>query len=131
MRIDHAALRAYDPVRLALWYQRWLGLQEELVLRSPRRPSIHFLIDGAGNRVEIIPASLADASVGRVVAPHLAFASEDLDGDVERLRAASATVLEDRRTSAGWRIAFAEDPEGNLLEFVERMRTNPSEGRVT
>jgi len=121
MKIDHIALGARDSSTLASWYERWFGLRREFVLRSNARPPVVFLIDESGQRIEIVPRSTGQSRSIEGRFPHLAFSVEDVDRELERLQRAGIDVIEDRRTSAGWRIAYFTDPEGNLLELVERL----------
>ncbi len=120
MQIDHIALGARDPLALALWYEQWFGLREELVLHSAVRPPIVFLIDESGQRIEIVPRTSGQCPAVKGRSPHLAFSVEDVGRELERLRSVGTAVIEDRKTSVGWRIAYFTDPEGNLLELVQR-----------
>ena len=120
MQIDHIALRATDPRALASWYEEWFGLRTENLLSSDVRPPIVFLLDAAGQRIEILPDSSPDRRSKVIRFPHLAFSTTDLTRELRRLRNAGVSVLENRSTSAGWRIAYLTDPDGNLLELVQR-----------
>ncbi len=128
MQIDHIALRAADPLALASWYEEWFGLRRENLLSSDVRPPIVFLLDTAGQRIEILPDSSPDQRSKVIRFPHLAFSTTDLTRELHRLRNAGVAVLENRSTSAGWRIAYLVDPDGNLLELVQR-KPRQSENR--
>ena len=128
VRIDHTALGARDPEELASWYEQWFGLQKERVLRSAPRLPIVFLIDRCGRRLEIVPAGPRRPLTTTSRSPHVAFSTTDVERELVRLENADITVVEDRRTSIGWRIAYLTDPEGNLLELVERSSDSQNTG---
>ncbi|WP_172970186.1 VOC family protein [Erythrobacter sp. THAF29] len=54
-----------------------------------------------------------------------AFEVTDLDGTIARLRGLGMEFATDPFELAGWRIAFAHDPEGNLLAFQQRDTARP------
>ena len=128
MRLDHIALTARDPQTLSAWYELWFDLDEERRLVSSKRPPIIFLTDEAGQRIEIVPGLPGDWPEGARFAAHAAFSTLDLDSDMKRLAGAGIRVIERRRTSVGWRIAYFYDPEGNLIEMVQRSPEKAQEG---
>ena len=120
MLIDHIALGARDPLVLASWYEQWFGVCRERILCSDYRLPIVFLMDSSGQRIEILPNSSPPPPSESDRLPHLAFSTTDVSRALHRLRDAGISVLELRSTSAGWQIAYFRDPEGNLLELVQR-----------
>jgi len=120
MRIDHAALAAEDPAALSAWYEQWFGLQEEGRLVSPTRPPVIFLRDDAEQRLEIVPGRPSPWARENGFATHVAFSTDEIDVDMKRLQGSGIRIVEQRTTSAGWKIAYFCDPAGNLLEMVQR-----------
>lgn len=55
----------------------------------------------------------------------LAFGCDDVDADLERLRAAGAVVVKPPYdTAAGNRTAYLEDADGNRISIYSRLRAN-------
>ena len=130
IRFHHAGISVPDLERALTWYCEALGL----------RPGFRFDIPSAGmrgayalgdgnNGVELI--EMADSVPGVVRADpmsanavhgysHVCFLVADLDAAYGRLVAHGAAGLWEPRESVepGMRIAFAADPDGNLIELT-------------
>lgn len=123
MRIEHFALQVPEPVAAAAWYVRHLGFQ---VRRSGGAPAFtHFLADASGSVLfEIYNNPTVTAPDYRAMNPllvHLAFESDALEADRDRLVAAGATVVDDVATIAtGDRILMMRDPWGLAIQLVTR-----------
>jgi predicted enzyme related to lactoylglutathione lyase len=109
--VGGAFLRAEDPEALARWYEEHLGL---------RGAGTYFTFPAAAHRGEIVFAlhRRDDAS-----APAVNLQVDDLDGVLDRLEAAGASVDPDRQTYDFGRFGWFTDPEGNRVELWE-----PAEG---
>lgn len=57
---------------------------------------------------------------------HLAFEVEDMNQTIELMRKAKVTITDDPFTlkATGSLIAFVEDPDGTLIELIERKSTS-------
>ncbi len=128
MRIDHTALAAEDPVLLSMWYGRWFGMKEEARLENPGRPPVVFLLNAAGQRLEVVPGRPSIWQRESGFAAHVAFTSQDVEMDMKRLCTSGIRIVEQRTTSAGWKIAYFYDPAGNLLELVQRSAQDREDG---
>jgi lactoylglutathione lyase len=53
---------------------------------------------------------------------HLAFVTGDMDSMIEKMRVGGVTITDEPFTlgAAGSRIAFVEDPDGILIELIEK-----------
>jgi glyoxylase I family protein len=125
MIIEHVAWNVADPVAVAEWYTRHLGMR---IVRSQQTPPYtHFLADAAGQGVVEIyghtKAPVPDYAAMDPLVLHLAFQSSDIPGDMQRLIAAGATVAQEPVTTpAGDEMAFLRDPWGFCVQLVKRSK---------
>jgi glyoxylase I family protein len=123
MKVEHFALQVPDPVAMADWYVKHIGCS---VARSGGEPShARFLLDGAGSvMLEIYRnprATVPDYNAMDPLLVHVAFLSDNLAADRDRLSAAGARVVEDlTTTSAGDHLVMLRDPWGVALQLVKR-----------
>jgi lactoylglutathione lyase len=145
-RLDHVGLAVADLAAQAAWFCEVFGLVRELAVRvEPLDLSIEMLIHpGYGYRVELLhrpgsvpggkPATPAEAAL-RQGYGHVAFDVADLDAAYERAvaRRARPVVAPCASPEAGVRMAFLADPEGNLIELLQRSHVPGflSESRVS
>jgi glyoxylase I family protein len=134
-RLDHAGLAVADLGAAASWYCDVLGLVPELTLEVGALDlSIEMLIHPAhGYRLELLyrpgsgagadgkPATTGEAAL-REGYGHVAFDVTDLDGAYDRAvaRGARPVMPPGPAPEPGVRMAFAADPEGNLIELLHR-----------
>jgi catechol 2,3-dioxygenase-like lactoylglutathione lyase family enzyme len=123
MRLEHCALQVPDAPALADWYVKHLGCAVE---RAGGAPSwVRFLAAGPV-LIEIYQGSSAPTPDYRSRHPaqfHLAFVSENLKADRERLLEAGATIAEDCFTNpVGDELLMLRDPWGIGLQLVKRAR---------
>ena len=123
MNIEHVGIYAQDSAALANWYANTLALQEvRRIERGEGKSPVVFLQGASGAVVEILPTSEAK-SCRELNSPgftHLGIVVEDMDAQVARLAALGIEVDGVRSTSNGWTIGYFKDPEGNILELVQR-----------
>ncbi len=124
--IEHIGVMARDTAALAEWYERVLGMRT--VFRNDASPATFFLAAGEGpvgrgSLIEIFPFREGPeypATPGRQIL-HIAFAIEDWDAAVERLRSHGVSLIgEPVDVFNGGRLAFFNDPEGNWLQLMYR-----------
>jgi lactoylglutathione lyase len=142
-RLDHVGLAVADLGAAAAWYCDVFGLVPELSLRVDAIDlSIEMLIHPAfGYRVELLhrpgtgagfsgqpaapgkPANPAEAAL-RAGYGHVAFAVADLDAAYDHAvaRRARPVMPPCPAPEPGVRMAFVADPEGNLVELLDRGR---------
>jgi catechol 2,3-dioxygenase-like lactoylglutathione lyase family enzyme len=130
--LHHVGLVVADLERSAEWYARVLGLAREYDFEIPPANVRGCFVGRAdGLRLELFerPGSRAygdrttpNAALGVRGYGHICLASDDLDGDVAAIAAAGATVVWEPRPSPepGVRMAFIADPDGNLIELLQR-----------
>ncbi len=123
MRIEHFALQIADPLAASAWYCTHLGFQ---IRRAGGPPAhTHFLADASGSvLIEIYNnPTIATPDYGSMnpLFLHLAFESDAIEADRDRLVAAGAKLLEDVTTIAtGDKILMLRDPWGLALQVVSR-----------
>jgi lactoylglutathione lyase len=133
MRLDHIGLSVADLEAATAWYTAAFGLRVELRLRvDPVDLDIVMLIhDEYGYRLELLyrpggieaePADSPAAAVLRRGFGHAAFGVPQVVSAFDRLLALGARPVMRPCPSPepGVTMAYVADPEGNLLELVER-----------
>lgn len=123
MNIEHMALNVADPVRMAEWWVRHLGMRVARRVDGPT--NTHFLADESGRTVlELYHQSRAPVPDYFAMDPfvlHVAFTAPNLAAERDRLLAAGATsASEVTPTPAGDVLAFLRDPWGVTVQLVQR-----------
>src|SRR5262249_44363652 len=123
VNIEHFAVNVREPVAAAAWYVRHLGLRVVRALTAP--PFTHFLADEAGRVVVEMyghtKAPVPDYSSLDPLVFHIAFATDDVRGTLERLLTAGATRAGDVTiTPSRDEMTFLRDPWGLALQLVKR-----------
>jgi glyoxylase I family protein len=124
MNIEHIALNVADPVALADWYVRHLGMR---VVRQVDEGSLaRFLADTSGRTVLEVyrqQAPVPDYANMDPMVLHIAFKADDVDAEVSRLVAAGAVLaLETTTAPNGDRLGMVRDPWGVCVQLVKRGR---------
>jgi lactoylglutathione lyase len=132
-RLDHVGLNVADLVAAESWYAEAFGYEREFVARlDALELAIVMLIHpGRGDRLELLhrpgsapglrapdpPAAVLTQGFG-----HIAFDVLGVDAAYDRLVALGARPVMTPRPSPepGVRMAFVADPEGNLVELLDR-----------
>ena len=121
MRLEHFALQVPDPIAMADWYVKHLGCT---IARSGGEPSHGRFLLAGGVLIEIYRnpnASVPDYSSMDPLLVHLAFVSENVAADRDRLVKAGALVVEDiATTAAGDQLLMLRDPWNVALQLVKR-----------
>ncbi len=123
MRIEHVALNVPDPIGFAEWYVKHLGMK--VVRQLSEAPFTHFLADEVGRTVLEVyghtKAPVPDYFSMDPLVLHIAFLTEDLDGEMKRLLAAGATpATEVMTTPANDVMVFLRDPWGITVQLIKR-----------
>lgn len=124
---EHVGTTSADLDRTIAFYCDLLGLK--LALRKQTdRGELAFLDTGSGMLEVACPR--ADIARSRDVPPHeagmrhLTFAVRDVDAMVEQFEAAGVEIIERPRNANNTqfirRLAFVRDPDGIIVELVER-----------
>ncbi len=125
MTIEHLALNVPDPVAMAAWYSRHLGMQIARKVGGPTKT--HFIADAAGRTVlELYQQSKAPIPDYRAMDPfvfHIAFLADDVAAQRQRLLdAGAASAGEIVTTDAGDVMTFVRDPWGVTIQLVKRAK---------
>jgi catechol 2,3-dioxygenase-like lactoylglutathione lyase family enzyme len=121
MKLAHVGLCSLDTRTLAAWYADVLGL--EIASENANEPPTLFLRSSDGSMIEVYPGNSREASPDnkRQGIRHLAFQSDSIEADRERLITHGVEIVDDLTTHPnGARTLFFRDPEGNLLHFLQR-----------
>src|SRR5262249_35691218 len=123
MNIEHIAFNVADPVAMAEWYTRHLGLR--VVRRPPGTTRTHFLADAAGRTVLELyhqpKAPVPDYATIDPMVLHVAFGTADIAGERRRLLAAGASAVGDiAGNDSGDQLAMLRDPWGFAVQLVQR-----------
>ena len=126
MTFSHVSIRTSDMERSIGFYERHLGMR--LVNRRPipsNNAEIAFLeSDGVPFRLELTwykgQKRFEQAGYENRVFDHLAFVIQDMDKTMQRLKAEKVVVTDEPYMLGTGKIAFIEDPDGTLIELIER-----------
>lgn len=124
MRIEHVALQVAAPAEMVRWYRENLGMK---IVRQKGDDSF-FIADEAGRVVLEIyhnpAAKVPDYASMDPLELHVAFASDDVRADIERLTSAGASLegapADIRPTAQGDTFAIVRDPWGLAVQLVRR-----------
>jgi len=121
--IEHAAIAAHEPEKLAAWYEQHLDFKRAAsVDNGPGKPRTCF-IHLNGNFIEVMPSSRDTPSRENLDhgLSHLAILVSDFEAAVSRLDQSGAQKDGTERAGPwGSRIQFYRDPEGNLFHLLWR-----------
>lgn len=122
MKMEHTAFNVKEPVLMARWYVEHLGLTVQR--RTVDAPYAHFLADDGGTvMIEIYGNTAAPAFDFSTIDPaavHLAFVSEDVAADENRLVKAGATIVNGVHNLGDDQFSMLRDPWGLPLQLVKR-----------
>jgi catechol 2,3-dioxygenase-like lactoylglutathione lyase family enzyme len=125
IRLEHVAINVEDPVSMAEWYGKNLGMK--LVRKGPPPVNMHFISDAGGNMMLEIyhnpPDAVPDYSSMDPLLLHISFMVDDVKGIRKKLIAAGATAVgEITITSSDDELAMLRDPWGVAIQFVKRTK---------
>lgn len=115
--VEHVAIAATDPQKLADWYIRRVNFAPLLdtgatvYIKSPNSVILEFV------KADKVPAQpqIRDAGLR-----HIAFAVENLEAAHAQLKSAGVEFEAAPILLPGMRLFFFRDPEGNYLHLVQR-----------
>ena len=121
VKLEHFALQVPDPVAMADWYVKHLGCT---IARAGGEPSHGRFLSVGGVLLEIYRNPKAPVPDYKSIDPlllHLAFASQNLKADRDRLVQAGARLADDISTTpTGDELMMLRDPWDIALQFVKR-----------
>jgi glyoxylase I family protein len=116
--VEHVAIASPSPAALAQWYVDHLAFRQIYA-----HDGFYFVKASNGAVLEIIPAK-GDRADHKMFDPglrHMAISVKDLDAAYASLQGRGVKFLgEPYATSAGHRVVFFTDGEGNLLHLIQR-----------
>ncbi|SMQ61350.1 glyoxylase I family protein [Devosia lucknowensis] len=124
---EHVGITVGDMDRAIGFYCGLLGLR--LAMRTSSAGGELAFLDAGGGMLEVaapVPAAgrFRDVPMSEAGMRHLTFAFDDVDGMIETLEAEGIEIVERPRkaynTEMVRRVAFVRDPDGILVELVER-----------
>jgi lactoylglutathione lyase len=132
-RLDHVGLNVADLAAAEEWYVAAFGYARELAARvdafdldivmllQPERGDRLELLHRPGSRPGLRAATPPEAVLTEGFG-HVAFDVDGVDAEFDRLVALGARPVMTPRPSPepGVRMAFVADPEGNLVELLDR-----------
>jgi catechol 2,3-dioxygenase-like lactoylglutathione lyase family enzyme len=129
--LDHVGLTVADLDAMTAWYAKAFDLAAEFEFALPQHDFRGVMLRGAGYRLELLERAGSVAGLqaaGPVEAAltrgfgHVAFDVPDVDAAHERLLGLGAADRMSPRPSPepGVRMAYVADPEGNLVELLDR-----------
>jgi catechol-2,3-dioxygenase len=122
MKIEHFAINVEEPIDMAEWYKKHLGLN--IVKQSKEAPFMTFMADDSGRvMIEIYKNPADEVPDYKNMDPlivHIAYVSKDPAEDKERLVKAGATVVSDDHLDDGSHLVMLRDPWGVCIQLCKR-----------
>jgi len=116
-QINHVHIKTRDPQKTAEWFVKHLGAKIAAENRSGGRLAIRLDLHGLGmNVTDFLTEQKLEQHYGM---EHLAIDTDDVFGEIEKLKAAGVRILEERNLPDGRHVCFFEGPEGVRLEVME------------
>jgi lactoylglutathione lyase len=140
VRLDHVGLTVGDLEAMTAWYADALEMTVEFEFALDHVDFRGVMLrSAAGHRIELLsrPESVTGLQAANPVEAaltrgfgHVAFDVPDVDAAYDALLAAGATDRLSPRPSPepGVRMAYVADPEGNLIELLDRTTSFVEEG---
>jgi lactoylglutathione lyase len=124
--LGHAAFAAYDLDATLEFYAK-LGIHEAFRLHREDGSLMLVYLHIAGDRfVEVFPNGPAPDPGRRGSFMHLCLVSDDLRGDVERLRAGGIAIRVEPKQGLDHNLqAWIADPDGNQIELMQLVEDSP------
>jgi catechol 2,3-dioxygenase-like lactoylglutathione lyase family enzyme len=120
VKVNHLHIKTSEPAKTAEWFVSNLGAQIAAENRSGERVTFRLDLHGlALNVTGFIEGQKLGQHYGM---EHLALDTNDIAGEVQRLKAAGARILEERQLPDGRHVCFFEGPEGVRLEVMEILK---------
>ena len=120
--VEHVGMVVSDTAGLARWYETMFGAT--IASRSSDNPPIIFLRFAGGSLIELVPGTAPAANPSDHV--HLSLSVDVLQTAIEELLGAGVEVEKGPFDAyEGSPVVFFRDPEGNLLQLVERRSSLP------
>lgn len=125
MKIEHFAFQAIDPVAMASWYVKHLGMR---VVKSTGEPTYTHFLESCDGAVQIefyhnLSAPLPDYANQDPLVIHLAFVSANPRLDAERLEASGARRHSGPTlTPSGDELVMLRDPWGFPIQLCKRAK---------
>ena len=123
-KLEHVALNVSDPVAVAAWYEKHMGLTIERRIAAAHET--HFLADSSGDvMLEIYnnpPDSVPDYKAMNPLLVHLGFVSDNAEKDKQWLLDAGATFVEEVNLPDGLLLIMMRDPWGLAIQLCQRAK---------
>jgi len=121
MKLEHIALDVSDPAAFIEWWCKNLGFRRSA-------PGSAFIIDDSGTMgLEIYRTgetpSAPDYAAMHAMTLHVAFVSENVKADSDRLVAAGATLEQLKIEDPAFHMAILRDPWGVAVQLCKREKT--------
>jgi len=121
MKLEHIALDVSDPSAFIEWWCKNLGFRRSA-------PGSAFIIDDSGTMgLEIYRTgetpSAPDYAAMHAMTLHVAFVSEDVKADADRLVAAGAKLEQLKVEDPAFHMAILRDPWGVAVQLCKREKT--------
>ena len=124
--LGHAAF-AVNDMETALAFYAKLGLAESFRLNHPDGSLMLVYLHVGGDRfLELFPGGPEPESERDQSFKHVCLLTDDLRGDVERLRADGVTIDREPKEGLDGNLqAWISDPDGNAIELMQLVETSP------
>lgn len=122
MKIEHFAVNVADPVAMAAWYVKNMGMT--IARKTEGGPNTHFLADESSQvMIEIYnnpPDEVPPYAGMNPLLLHLAFVCKNPEGKRIELESAGATFVDEVHIKDGSHLVMMRDPWGLAIQLCKR-----------
>lgn len=123
MKLEHVAFNVAEPEQVSAWYQAHLGLRLAKVAQTPTFTA-YFLVDDHQSLLEFYRNPAVPVPDYFAINPanlHVAFVTDDVEREKDRLVAAGASVQGEKTVfPSGVEYYYVRDPWGLVIQIVKR-----------
>lgn len=119
--LEHVGICARDTISLKAWYVNLF--QFKIVYDNQKEKPTFFLLMEDGSMIEIYPMETEGVAGDnkRQGLRHLAFETDDIEKQYNRLIEYKVEIIEDLKVSPTMvKTVFFKDLEGNIIHFIQR-----------
>jgi lactoylglutathione lyase len=128
MVFAHVSIRTGNMEKSIEFYESFFGMKLITRREIPQNNAEIAFLEGEGTNFKLeltwfkSQKRFEQAEYEDRVFDHLAFVVEDMDFMIERMRSGGVTITDEPFAlgERGSRIAFIEDPDGTLVELIEK-----------
>ena len=127
MELHHLAFEVSNLERSIAWYAETFGMKLQFQATDPAHGESFAILSFGTGALELLqrigsPVPFRKPEIAPPYCPHLAFKTEDLDGQVRELVARGVVVAAGPFENGPIRWVYVADLDNNVIEFIQERR---------